>query len=1565
MLPGRRIEKSHVLSAAGFAAVALVVTVLAVSGARIVVGQDEGVPRLGVQVIGPKELLSDSQGSLRVVATDHQREQPVRGAEVNIYLANDTDTHTLLRERTDRRGTLDAEFEIPDVEPGGYKLRVSVDSNLGTKKVEQDVTVKRQRQILLTTDKPIYQPNQTMHIRSLTLAKPSLRAVADHPITLEVSDAKGNKVFKQELTTGDFGIAATDFRLADEVNMGRYTIRALLGEDRAEKTVTVERYVLPKFKVNLDLDKDYYLPGETVEGTVQADYFFGKPVTEGEVTVTLSTFDVELTEFQKISGTTDRDGAYKFEARLPEHFVGTPLEQGNAYLQVDVSLKDQADHIEKTTRTSQVAKDPITITAIPESGALVPKVENVVYIMTTYPDGSPALCMVRVGMGGDVLRANELGIAQVSLTPQTSPYEMLIRVQDPQGNRVDKTESLEFDAATEGVLLRTDQATYKVGQTAEATILSPGARGTIFLDAIKDRQTLLTRALDLEDGKASTTLNVGPEMAGTVWLSAYRIMPSGDIVRDSRALYVDPADDLQIDIKPDRETYVPGGPAAINFAVSDEGGRAVAAAIGLNIVDESVFALQELQPGMEKVYFLLERELMEPKYEIHGFEPRFIVELPSPDRGPGPIPLNAAERRDQAAKILFASAELPADITFAVDTYADELNDLKSKWAVQIVKDAQTIQDAYQKWQQKSRTQLTFTQGLRPLVEEKYVSLEQTRDQWGTEYRLEKEPWRDDTDDKVYQIALTSAGPDGKFGTVDDLAGIPGWPWLIQQLEGGEIDWGGWADQDGGLLRPNMMMVRRGGFGGGRGGFGGGMVLEGVMVDAAMPMAAAPGAPGEVVKMAAGPPPTSGAGAKPEVRIRKYFPETMWSEPALITDRQGRATLNLEMADSITTWRLTAMANSVLGQLGSTTAGLRVFQDFFVDLDLPVALTKGDQVSIPVAVYNYLPVAQKVRLELTKEAWFDVSGDTKATLDIGSNDVDVVYFTITTKEIGDKKLTVHAYGTKLSDAIQREIEVEPDGQLKEVAFNGRLEKDLDQVITIPEGAIPDASNILVKIYPGIFSQAVEGLDSILQMPFGCFEQTSSTTYPNILVLDYMKATEQVTPEIRMKAEGYINTGYQRLVTYEVSGGGFSWFGDAPANKILTAYGVMEFSDMSEVHPVDENVISRTQDWLLSKQEDDGSWTPDEAYLHQESWGRIQNNKLLPSAYITWALVDSDSKDPRVAKGADYIKQKWEQADEPYTLALIANALVAAERDGDTTADVLKKLIDTAQDKDDQMWWEADVTTITHSRGQSADIEATALAGYALIMSGRHPTESTKVLNYLIAHKDPRGTWGSTQGTVGALKCMVASLKSATQIVNAEGSVIVNGENAGGFELNEKNSDVMRQFDLRKWVKPGDNTVRVKFSGEGSSLYSIVAKYYVPWDRVPTPDKGLMSIDVKYDKTQLAKDDIVTANVTVKNNLPGKSSMVVVDLGIPPGFQVVPGDLEELVGSKKIQKFNLTGRQIIVYLDEVDSAEPVEFTYRLQAKFPIRAKTPKSMVYEYYNPENRGFAEPVEMRVTAG
>jgi hypothetical protein len=219
-------------------------------------------------------------------------------------------------------------------------------------------------------------------------------------------------------------------------------------------------------------------------------------------------------------------------------------------------------------------------------------------------------------------------------------------------------------------------------------------------------------------------------------------------------------------------------------------------------------------------------------------------------------------------------------------------------------------------------------------------------------------------------------------------------------------------------------------------------------------------------------------------RLRQFFPETLYWNPEVVTDESGLAQVDVPMADSITTWRLTALASSQDGRLGFTTQGLRVFQDFFVDIDLPVSLTQGDEISIPVGVFNYLPEAQEVRLVVEPEPWFELLGDAEQTLTIGSGDIDVVYFPLRVRDFGRRGFQVTAWGEKMSDAIRREVRVAPNGQEVRLTDSNWLRENKEIVLDLPPEIVPKTAHVEVKIYTGALAQVVEGLEKILRLPHG-------------------------------------------------------------------------------------------------------------------------------------------------------------------------------------------------------------------------------------------------------------------------------------------------------------------------------------------------------------------------------------------------------------------------------------------------------------------------------------------------
>lgn len=471
------------------------------------------------------------------------------------------------------------------------------------------------------------------------------------------------------------------------------------------------------------------------------------------------------------------------------------------------------------------------------------------------------------------------------------------------------------------------------------------------------------------------------------------------------------------------------------------------------------------------------------------------------------------------------------------------------------------------------------------------------------------------------------------------------------------------------------------------------------------------------------------------------------------------------------------------------------------------------------------------------------------------------------------------------------------------------------------------------------------------------------TFPNVLVLNYLKATKQASPEIQMKAENYIALGYQRLLTFEVSGGGFSLMGRPPASVMLSAKGLLEFSDMAKVYPVDPALIERTRRWLLAQQKPDGTWS-----TGASSWDAPAGSGADPlplTAYVTWALLESGAKDNAgVNRAIAYIKENAFRATDAYILALVANALVAYDPNESIARDTLVRLDQIQVAEADASYWGSKVGSFTGAYGVAGSIETTGLAAYAFLRAKAYPESAQRALTYLIQKKDPRGTWGSTQATILALRALVQSVIDSGDVVqDATVRVAFNDATAKPIVINRENAGVVQLLTFDD-VNPGRNRITFKVEGKGSLAYQVSAQYYLPWSyvpRVPEADK-LVDIQVSYDRTSLSVNDLVGVNVRVRLTKEGRARMTLVDLGVPPGFSVVTEDLDAAVRAKTISRYELTGRQIIVYLEEFDYRKPIAFSYHLKAKFPLRAKTPSSTTYDYYNPSVAATQAPLELVV---
>ena len=287
--------------------------------------------------LGQREFFAGTSPVVRVMVRDRAAGVPVPGAKVRVRWPRGGKENSLDRGQDRRPGRGGGEAQVAGRElagaargerPAAHRPGQSGRDVSASRAACATYVDDRQAALPAGPDDPFPAP--------WPCGGPRMTPLAGADVLFEVEDAKGNKVFKQPVQADEFGVSHADFVLADELNMGSYRIRAIVAGVKEEKTVTVDRYVLPKFKCELTTDRRFYQPGETVKAELQVNYFFGKAVAGGKVQVKCSKFDVGYFDFQDIEGQTDAKGHFSFEVKLPASFVGQPLEAGKASAKLEI-----------------------------------------------------------------------------------------------------------------------------------------------------------------------------------------------------------------------------------------------------------------------------------------------------------------------------------------------------------------------------------------------------------------------------------------------------------------------------------------------------------------------------------------------------------------------------------------------------------------------------------------------------------------------------------------------------------------------------------------------------------------------------------------------------------------------------------------------------------------------------------------------------------------------------------------------------------------------------------------------------------------------------------------------------------------------------------------------------------------------------------------------------------------------------------------------------------------------------------------------------------------------------
>ena len=187
---------------------------------------------------------------------------------------------------------------------------------------------------------------------------------------------------------------------------------------------------------------------------------------------------------------------------------------------------------------------------------------------------------------------------------------------------------------------------------------------------------------------------------------------------------------------------------------------------------------------------------------------------------------------------------------------------------------------------------------------------------------------------------------------------------------------------------------------------------------------------------------------------------------------------------------------------------------------MPYSAIRGEEFPVKVALYNYLDSPQEFYVEIDESVDFELLGAPTQSVTVAPNEVGGVDFSIRLTELGSLPIKVTARSQAAADAVVRNLLVEPEGVAQEIVGNAILSPGdaLTYDLTAPPGAIPGSHRAYVSLTGSYLAQTLDGLEDLLQMPYGCGEQNMLLFAPNIFVAQYLDATGQLKPEIMAKAE---------------------------------------------------------------------------------------------------------------------------------------------------------------------------------------------------------------------------------------------------------------------------------------------------------------------------------------------------------------------------------------------------------------------------------------------------------------
>lgn len=672
-----------------------------------------------------------------------------------------------------------------------------------------------------------------------------------------------------------------------------------------------------------------------------------------------------------------------------------------------------------------------------------------------------------------------------------------------------------------------------------------------------------------------------------------------------------------------------------------------------------------------------------------------------------------------------------------------------------------------------------------------------------------------------------------------------------------------------------------------------------------------------------------------ETDERSDFRETIYWNPVVQTDKEGKASVEFYNSDASTTFRAVAEGLGYNGMIGRTENTYIVQQGLQLDAKIPPYLTVGDKAFIPLVIRNNSREAGTCQLTVTAPDKFIIGAYTHSISLQPDSSVQVL-IPLETSTAASGIIRFNVAGPLSKETLSLPVAAADNGFPVKLVFSGNQDKR--HLFSI-SNMVPGTLHTNLRLFNSLEGQLINGIESMLREPHGCFEQTSSSTYPNIYILKYLKENGKSNPEIEKKALEYIRQGYKKLIGFETSKNGFEWFGNTPPHEALTAYGLLEFTDMKEFIDVDEKMLERTKKFLLNRRDKEGGFhIQDKGY---DQFASVPNR--IANLYIVYALTQAGIGREIEPEYRAAVKKALESRDA-YQLALMA--LAASNMKDQANYLVLMQALDQLPEK-----LKAE-TSVVNSKGASLRVEAWSLQVLALLRSATPDlAKAAGILSNLLAEKSYYG-YGSTQSTVLALKAL-------TEYARVSGKA---SENATvHFTVNDT---ILTDYaGINPLLQTGNNEFAVSYEkNQGAVPYNLELSYstFLP----PSSPDAELKLKTTLKRNEVSVGETVRMDVELTNTKSVLQPMAIAKIGIPAGLSVQPWQLKEFMEKNKCAYYEIFDNYLVFYWMGFAPNETKTLGLDLKAEIPGIYKGKASTAYLYYTPEHKFWVEGTDIVVVS-